>query len=286
MANPKRLFCLCVNLLSACTVADLSRPRITYRVERHADYLVMRQAGETISFTSTSTRGFLPEYGDRIGIALLEFHIHAGVPCLPYRELLKDDYAKANEQEITLPPGLPLLFRDVPTQKTTHLIVDAQGNPPLATCVVEVEQTSFLANSIAPPAPTINFHAVHMRQLATKTDPVTSSAEPTAHIGQQGGSEESPNQDRDIAAHDAQTPLSAFGAEGPAAAARVYAALNSAAEPESESVDTYCAWKRAFRQALLDEPAHQALDFCHLNSKREFPSDSASEQAPPHKPNH
>lgn len=140
VADYQRLFDLCVNLLSACYAADLSHPRIAYRVERHADYLEMREAGQTISFTSTSTAEFLPAYGDRIGIALLEFRIPAGVPCLPFGEVLRGDYAKSDEQEIMLPPDLPLAFEDAPIRPEENAIVDAQGNPPIAKCLVFAQE--------------------------------------------------------------------------------------------------------------------------------------------------
>lgn len=145
VANPARAFNLCVSLISACRVTDLSQPRTAYRVERYADYLDMREAGRTISFTSTSAGGFLPAYGDRIGIALLTFLIPAGVPCLPYAELLHDDYAKGNEQEIMLPPGLALTFEEKPLRPEELGITDAQGNPPIVKCVVEVGDPPLLS---------------------------------------------------------------------------------------------------------------------------------------------
>lgn len=145
VADPARIFDLCVSLISACRAADLSQPRTAYRVERYADYLDMREAGRTISFTSTSTGGFLPAYGDRIGIALLTFLIPAGVPCLPYAELLHDDYAKGNEQEIMLPPGLALTFEETPLRPEEFGIADAQGNPPIVKCVVRVEARPLLS---------------------------------------------------------------------------------------------------------------------------------------------
>lgn len=138
VSDPARIFNLCVNLISACRAGDLSQPRTAYRVERYADYLDMLEAGRTISFTSTSTGEFLPAYGDRIGIALLTFLIPSGVPCLPYAELLRDDYAKSHEQEIMLPPSLALTFEEMPLHPEELSITDAQGNPPIVKCVVEV----------------------------------------------------------------------------------------------------------------------------------------------------
>ena len=153
VADPQRLVDLCVNLLSACSATDLSHPRVSYRVERHADYLDMRKAGQTISFTSTSTAGFLPAYGDRIGIALLEFRIPANVPCLPFGEVLQGDYAKSNEQEIMLPPGLTLTFEDAPIKPEELAIVDAQSNPPIVKCRVLVEKPESPAKASQPISP-------------------------------------------------------------------------------------------------------------------------------------
>ena len=132
--DPERLVRILADLLSAFRCADLSRERKTYRVERYADFLEMKQAGRTVSFTSTSSGGFLKAYGDRIGIALMEFTIPAGVPCLPFAEVLGGGYLKTEEQEILLPPGLTASFEEVPVNAEERLITDAEGNPPLLKC--------------------------------------------------------------------------------------------------------------------------------------------------------
>ena len=142
-SDTERLLRVCIDLLQACKAADISKPRCAYRVERHADYLEMRRAGKTISFTSTSTEGFLAEYGDRIGIALLEFHIPAGIACLPFAEVLEADYAKSDEQEILLPPGLSLSFSEMELTDQERSIIDAQGNSPVVKCLVNVGESRF-----------------------------------------------------------------------------------------------------------------------------------------------
>ena len=136
--DPERLMDLCRNLLSAFHTPDLRQPRISYRVERYADYLEMKAHGCTVSFTSTSTGGFLSSYGDRIGIALIEFEIPAGIPCFPFAEMLKEEYKKTEEQEILLPPGLALEIREIPLQAEDTQIHDAKGNPPLVKAHIRV----------------------------------------------------------------------------------------------------------------------------------------------------
>ena len=139
IADPLRLYTLCRDLLSAFLAADLSQERITSRVERYADYMEMKQAGGTLSFTSTSSGGFLKAYGDRIGIALMKFHIPAGTPCLPFAEVLQEGYLKTEEQEILLPPGLALAFRETALTGRDLEITDARGAKPLVRCEAYVQ---------------------------------------------------------------------------------------------------------------------------------------------------
>ena len=134
--DQERLIGLLQNLLAAFRCADLTRERKTYRVERYADYLEMKQAGSTVSFTSTSSGGFLKAYGDRIGIALMEFTIPKNIPCLPFAAVLGEGYLKEEEQEILLPPGLSAEFTEVPVSEEEKEIKDAAGNEPLLKCLV------------------------------------------------------------------------------------------------------------------------------------------------------
>ena len=132
--DPERLYQICRSLLNACRAADLHQERKTYRVERYADYLEMEKASAILSFTSTSAGGFLREYGDRSGIALMEFIIPPGIPCLPYAEVLDEDYLKTEEHEILLPPGLSADFTRLSLSGDDLEIYDAEGNPPLIKC--------------------------------------------------------------------------------------------------------------------------------------------------------
>ena len=136
--DPERLMDLCKDLLSAFHTPDLCRSRNTYRVERYADYLEMKKHGCTVSFTSTSTGGFLRSYGDRIGIALIEFEIPAGMPCFPFAEMLQEEYKKTEEQEILLPPGLALDIREIEPNEEDKQIRDAEGNSPLVKAHIRI----------------------------------------------------------------------------------------------------------------------------------------------------
>ena len=106
-----RLLSVLSNLFSASEYGRSAPAQIAYRVERYSDYLINAEAGKTISFTSTSTAGFLNDYRDRKGIALMKFHIPEGTPCIPVENAL-DYYAKSAEQEILLPPWLQLQFTE------------------------------------------------------------------------------------------------------------------------------------------------------------------------------
>lgn len=179
--DPQRLYDFLVDLLSAFKTADLSSERNAYRVERHADYEVMKQAGGTISFTSTSADGFLRNYADRIGIALMEFHIPSGIPCLPFSQVLKDGYLKTSEKEILLPPGLSVSFAETPLSEEEKTILDAEGNPPVLKCRARLTGFLPLAYEVFDPDDYTAFPAVSRRvyeklQQNQKPDPHDVSA--------------------------------------------------------------------------------------------------------------
>lgn len=137
LEDPKRLLYVLSNLLSACEMGRSAPAKTTYRVERYSDYLINQQAGKTISFTSTSTAGFLNAYRDRKGIALMKFHIPEGTPCIPVENAL-DSYVKPDEQEILLPPWLQLRFMECELSPNERNITDSDGKPPLISVDVEI----------------------------------------------------------------------------------------------------------------------------------------------------
>ena len=122
------------DLFSALGKGVSEKERNVYRVERHSDYLSQKEAGKTLSFTSTSTAGFLSAYADRIGIALMRIEIPAGVPALDFSEALPE-YAKEEEHEILLPPWIPLTFAEIPLSEEECRILDAKKNSPLVSCL-------------------------------------------------------------------------------------------------------------------------------------------------------
>ncbi len=121
-------------LFAALRKGVSEKERHVCRVERYSDYLAQKEAGKTLSFTSTSTAGFLNAYADRIGIALMRIEIPAGVPALDFSEALPE-YAKADEHEILLPPWIPLTFAEIPLSEEECRILDAEKNSPLVSCL-------------------------------------------------------------------------------------------------------------------------------------------------------
>lgn len=128
LEDPDRLYHALADLLDA--FAPLREPTNTWRVERFSDYCAMRQQGSrTLSFTSTSTAGFLQAYQDRVGIALMQFALPAGTPVIDMSHVL-ESYAKPDEAEILLPPGLRLTLHEMPVAASQTHILDANGDPP------------------------------------------------------------------------------------------------------------------------------------------------------------
>jgi hypothetical protein len=128
LEDEERLMNAVQDLLSA--FRPLENAVTACRVERYADFREMQLDGSCISFTSTSTAGFLDAYRDRTGIALMRFDLPAGTPCIPMAQALPD-YAKADEAEILLPPALPLHIAEIPITPEQLSITDANGDPPV-----------------------------------------------------------------------------------------------------------------------------------------------------------
>ncbi|MDE6034897.1 MAG: hypothetical protein K2G36_03200 [Ruminococcus sp.] len=103
---------------------------ITYRVERHADFMPVLDKKHTISFTSTSKGGFPDAYRDRKGITLIKFIISGNVPCIDVAEVL-GFYAKPEEKEILLPPFMRLNLTEIPLTTGELSITDSAGKSPV-----------------------------------------------------------------------------------------------------------------------------------------------------------
>lgn len=125
-----RLAGLLADLLSVFRKCRNEKGMTTYRVERYTDYQLMKSRGKTISFTSTSTAGFLDTYRDRRGIALMKFTIPENTPCIDMKSVLPY-YAKADEAEVLLPPGMNLRIDEKAPYGIMKDITDANGAPPI-----------------------------------------------------------------------------------------------------------------------------------------------------------
>lgn len=139
--NIPRLLEFFNSLFSAFGKSRLARPCKTYRVERMADFEMCRSLGRTISLTSTSLAGFLDEYRDRRGIALMEFNLKEGSHCIDVAEVL-DYYVKAEEREILLPPFLSIDIVEKELTKEESRVTDCDGNPPFISARVNVNGIS------------------------------------------------------------------------------------------------------------------------------------------------
>lgn len=120
----------------------LDRKKTVWRVERLADFSEIMQKKQTIAFTSTSSCGFLPAYGDKQGIVLIEFHLPENTPVINLAEYLLE-YAKADESEILLPPYLSLSAEKVFLSESEKRITDRNGNPPDAKYIISTHGLSF-----------------------------------------------------------------------------------------------------------------------------------------------
>lgn len=118
------------NMFSAFRKCRADRDIMTYRVERYNDFLPIQKVSSTISFTSTSTGGFLDAYRDRKGITLMKFVISGSISCINVAEAL-DFYAKPDEQEVLLPPFMGLDLRATVLTERELSITDSDGKSPV-----------------------------------------------------------------------------------------------------------------------------------------------------------
>ena len=135
LENTGRLTDFFALLFSAFRKCSAENDCCTFRVERWSDYELCKAAGATLSFTSTSTAGFLSEYRDRLGIALMRFILPQGTPCIDAAAAL-DYYAKPDEAEILLPPFLTLSITEKAVAESERSILDSAGEPPRCSCEV------------------------------------------------------------------------------------------------------------------------------------------------------
>lgn len=147
IADVPRLLSFFESLFSVFRKSQLSEDMTTYRVERMSDYCLCRERSQTVSMTSTSTAGFLREYQDRRGIALMRFNIPKNSHCIDVAETLSF-YAKPQEAEILLPPFMNVTIKEKSLTDTELLILDSDGCPPMVSCTAETGDISQYAHDI------------------------------------------------------------------------------------------------------------------------------------------
>jgi len=131
LADSERLCGLMNCIFSAFDKCTAEKSVISFRVERFSDYVPIRESKRTVSFTSTSTSGFLDSYRDRKGIVLIEFGIPEGTHCIDMGKVL-DVYSKSDEAEILLPPFLQTsYFKEYEVPEIYTNITDSESNPPV-----------------------------------------------------------------------------------------------------------------------------------------------------------
>ena len=234
-----RLTAVACRLLEASVLCARDEEKRAYRVERCRDFYDCVIEGGSISFTSTSTAGFLPAYRDRRGIALLTFTIAAGVPCIPMEQAL-DIYAKSSEQEILLPPWVRYRLTYRPLSREEELITDADGKPPVLAADIRVEGWDIRAAG----------KASGTDGLATRADGLDIGVS-DIDIGTDSLTGEALDQE-----------LLEQAAE---AGRRVYEALNEGREPDDDDILGYMYFKdvfaedmKAFAGRLKNRQPHEA----------------------------
>lgn len=151
LENTERLLDVCENLIKAMWAGGKGAPlQYGYRVERMSSFEDMKQAGSTISPTSTSKTGFLPNYRDKKGLVLLDFAIEQDVPRVDMGEVLPD-YSKAEEQEILVAPWLPLEICRRSLTERELTIRDYDGKPPKMAYKIMVKRPEYMDDMKARP---------------------------------------------------------------------------------------------------------------------------------------
>lgn len=138
IADIPRLMGFFESLFSAFRKSVIKEDISAYRVERMSDYSLMRERSSTVSMTSTSTAGFLNEYRDRRGIALMKFSLSKNtLYCIDIGKVLPY-YAKSEEAEILIPPFMKLDIEEIPLSENEMQITDCDNAPPLVSCTVKI----------------------------------------------------------------------------------------------------------------------------------------------------
>lgn len=124
------------------TMQPVKEDRVVYRVERISDYSLFLTEGKFTSFISTSISGFLNAYQDKEGLVLLKIMIPKGNHCIDFSEIL-DDYKKAEEKEILLPPYSSFQYKNLEMNDEIKKIKDRNGNSPIIYAEIVVGKQTY-----------------------------------------------------------------------------------------------------------------------------------------------
>lgn len=100
-----------------------------YRVERNSSIKDLTK-GQTISCFSASKVGFKREFANKSEIILIELIVRAGIPFVDYNKVLKDEYYLSEEEEILLPPFVPIQIEELGLSMRELKIKDKHGKKP------------------------------------------------------------------------------------------------------------------------------------------------------------
>lgn len=112
------------------------------RIERSSAERYLKR-GFLPSFYSTSTGPYRREYADKAKIILLEFVLCPETPYVDFSRALGSEYLKAREQEVLLPPFLPVELEERKMEGQELFIRDMHGNPPVKKYIVHVKKGQF-----------------------------------------------------------------------------------------------------------------------------------------------
>ena len=142
---PERIIDLTLDLYKKMNCNE--NDQIVYRVERYSDYKVFLKEKRLCTFLSTSTKGFLNAYQDKIQLVLMRITIPKGVKCLDFSKEL-DLYKKQEEKEILLPPYLTFESQLLDMDERILSIHDRNNQSPVVYCDMKVGQFDYVLDEI------------------------------------------------------------------------------------------------------------------------------------------
>ena len=118
------------SLMCKCKDTDGEKVRVK-RVDREAS-LKAYEKGYTGSFVSCTKGDYQEDFSQKNNVILLEAEILPGIPCADFQKLVSEsEYSNFVEQEVLLPPFLPLDIEKISLSKRENkMLRDINGNSP------------------------------------------------------------------------------------------------------------------------------------------------------------